>query len=111
MKKYIKLFIIIFLSSLIGLYFYINYQSPDNKMVDAFQKTALQSKSNKHLKEEDIKLQNVQICAAVGQTCDSNAVCKTGDCYAGVCEPCQPAGMACQNDGNCCKSNCVNGFV
>ncbi|MGZ6251060.1 MAG: hypothetical protein ACXWL2_03465 [Candidatus Chromulinivorax sp.] len=59
----------------------------------------------------DEQSENVQICAQADTTgCSENSDCNSGNCYAGICEPCEPTGMACNNDGNCCKANCSEGF-
>ncbi|MGZ6255160.1 MAG: hypothetical protein ACXWL5_04185 [Candidatus Chromulinivorax sp.] len=98
--QYFKIFFIVIIFGLCGWCYKTYYEKSTQ-----FQKFIEKNKVSESLED------NVQICAQADSTaCSTNSDCNSGNCYAGICEPCEPTGMACTNDGNCCKANCSDGF-
>ena len=75
-----------------------------------------QYKNQQNIKLDSIEnLENVKICSdgdcnTSGAICSDGTTCCSGNCNAGVCEPCYKLGGPCSSDGQCCASNCAYGF-
>jgi len=83
---------------LLGIYFgYQQYKNQQNIEVDFVENL------------ENVKICSDADCDADDAECSDSTTCCSGNCNAGLCEPCYKLGGPCSCDGDCCASNCSEG--